>query len=164
MKNALALTLALTAAAAAAPASSADLVLYPGATKLPRQMSTSIAFCGTKMTVVGYRLPDVNAQTVAAWYKSRIPGAITVTTPKANSIGIEVLAPDGHAAAVITQMRYDPGLASAAKSIGADRAGLGIATYDPPLSRDMIELIAAVAHGDSSARAKMKAHCPGGSE
>jgi hypothetical protein len=77
------LTLAIIGATGAA-ASAATLGVYPGATKLPTQMRDAIPFCGTKMVTVVYRVPDVNAQVVAAWYKSHIAGGITITIPKVN--------------------------------------------------------------------------------
>ena len=159
MKQLLIISLTIATAAAPAVAAPPTLALYPGATKLPRQMSEAIQFCGTKMTTVAYRVPNVSAQTVAAWYASHIPGGITVRIRKPNDTLIEVFEPDGHAGAVITQMHFDPQLASAAKSIGADRTGLGIVTFDPPMSADKIDREGKAANGDASAKAKLKAQC-----
>jgi hypothetical protein len=132
---------AAPAAARPAEAAPARLSVYPGATKLPTQMRDAIPFCGTKMTTVVYRVPDANAQTVAAWYASHISGRITVTILKANDTVVEVFDPDGRAAAAISQMHFDPRLASAAKGLGADRTSLGIVTFDPPMSSDMIAMV-----------------------
>jgi hypothetical protein len=150
---------AARAAATPAEAAPATLAVYPGATKLLTQMRDAISFCGTKMTTVVYRVPDVNAQTVAAWYASHIAGGITVTIPKANDTVVEVFEPNGRAAAAISQMHFDPRLASAAKGLGADRTSLGIVTFDPPMSSDMIAMVGKAANGDTSAKAQLKAQC-----
>lgn len=148
---------------AATTAAAAPLDVYPGATKLPTQMRGSVSFCNTKMTTIVYRVGAANAETVAGWYAAHIPGGIRINIPvDANSTTVEVFEPGGQAAAAITQMHYDPRLAAAAKSLGADRTTLGLVTFDPPLSSDWIDTIRAAESGDTAARARMKAKCGSG--
>jgi hypothetical protein len=154
---------ATPATAASAQAASVSLEVYPGATELPTQMHGSIAFCGTKMTTVAYRVNGASAETVAAWYGSHIPGGIRITLPVENGDTVmEVFEPGGQAAAAISQIHFDPRLAAAAKSLGADRTTLGLVAFDPPLSTDSIGLIRSAAGGDASARARIKAECASG--
>lgn len=151
---------ASAAAANAQPAAAeAPLDVYPGATKLPTQMNAPMSFCGTKMTTVVYRVKDANAQTVAAWYASHVPGGITITVPAADQSVVEVFQPGGHAAAAISQIHFDPKLANAAKSLGADSTLLGIETFDPPMSPDTIDVVRSAANGDTTAKSKLKAQC-----
>lgn len=153
------------ATTAAAPAAAAPLDVYPGATKLPTQMRGSVSFCNTKMTTIVYRVGGANAETVAGWYAAHVPGGIRINIPvDANSTTIEIFEPGGQAAAAITQMHYDPRLAAAAKSLGADRTTLGLVTFDPPLSSDWIDTIRAAESGDAAARARMKAKCGSGNQ
>jgi len=155
-------TTASTAAAApveaGAPGAPA-LDVYPGATKLATQMHGSMTFCGTKMTTVVYHVKDANAQTVAAWYSSHIPGAISIKVPAQDQSVVEVFEPGGHAAAAISQIHFNPQLASAAKGLGADRVILGLETFDPPVSSDTIDMVRSAANGDATASATMKARC-----
>lgn len=99
------------------------------------------------MTTVAYRVKDAGAQTVAAWYMSHVPGGISVTIPAADQSVVEVFQPGGHAAATISQIHFDPKLASAAKSLGADSTLLGIETFDPPMSPDTIDMVRSAANG-----------------
>ncbi len=158
---------AATSAAAStakdAPAAPAALDVYPGATKLRTQMHGSMSFCGTRMTTIVYSVRDADAQTVAVWYASHIPGGIRITVPAAaNQSVVEVFEPGGHAAATISQMHFDPNLANAAKNLGADRTLLGIETFDPAMSTDTIDAVRSAATGGATASAKMKALCANG--
>lgn len=160
---------AVSTAASTAQGAPADAALdvYPGATKLRTQMHGPMSFCGTKMTTVVYRVKDAGAQTVAAWYASHVPGGTTVTIPtgdRGDQSVVEVFQPGGHAAATISQMHFDPRLASAAKRLGADQTVLGIVTFDPPMSSDTIDMVRAAANGDAGAKAKMKAQCADGEQ
>ncbi len=71
----------LAARAQTADASkSANLPIYSGATKqaMPAGFNTAMSSCGRKIAVVSTYKVDADAQTVANWYKSRLPGGSVI--------------------------------------------------------------------------------------
>ncbi len=155
---------------AAAPAAPANLPVYPGATKSAAQMKTAMKICGSSVSLTMYEIRDTDAAPVAKWYDGRIPNAIHVNiNPKSESsaatqTNYAIFEPDGSASVTVVQMHFaSPKLASAAKTIGADKTMIGINSYNPPLSRDLIQMLEQGANGDAAAkaavRAQMKAKC-----
>jgi hypothetical protein len=148
-------------------AASAALPIYPGATKLrlpSGAQSMDLTVCGSKMRIVDYKVSGADAATIMRWYAERISGGLRVAVSFDSGSSVSIYRPDGSAAATAVQVRYDPALASAAKSIGADATTLGIVTYDPPLSHDILQSLQRYASGDAAdkkaARAELKSKCP----
>lgn len=137
------------------PAPNGALPIYPGAEKLklpPGMPPLEVNKCGSKMRVVDYKAGVVDPAAIANWYAAHIPGGIRVAGTFASGSFDSVYAPDGSAIATAIRM--------------SDRATtLGIVTYQPPLSHDMLQLIVRYANGDEaakkSAREELKAKCPG---
>jgi hypothetical protein len=156
-------TLALAGLAPLA-ASADDLPLYPGATKVPHQVSVPVTNCGHKILVVDYDTND-SPDKVADWYKARIPGAMTIRhNSDPDQTSIEVIDQDGARAAVAERMHFaNAKLQASAASIGMDKTTVGLERFDPPLGHAYLELMQ---QGESNpaaanaARAKLTAMCP----
>jgi hypothetical protein len=156
---------------AAAPAAPANLPVYPGATKSRSQMKTAMKICGSSVSLTMYEIRGTDAAPIAKWYDSRIPNAIhiNINNPKSESsstteTNYAIFEPDGSAGVMVLQMHFaSPTLANAAKSIGADKTTIGINSYNPPLSPDLMAQMQQGANGDAAAkaaaRAQIKAKC-----
>jgi hypothetical protein len=117
-----------------------SLPIYPGATKLANQSNRTFSTCGHKLGLVAYD-SAADGKSVAKWYEGKIPGAVVIDISQIDSTSIdteiEVFTPDGSQGAVIHQMSMvSSKLQTAAKSIGADKTGIGLETVDPPLGAD----------------------------
>ena len=155
---------AATATAAQGVAATSNLPIYPGAVKLATQLTSTYSTCGHKMGLVSYD-SATDGKTVAKWYESKIPGAVAVDLSKTDSgsvdTEIEVFTPDASEGAVIHQMSMtNSKLQAAAKSIGADKTGIGLETFDPPLGADYLSLVKQAKHGDAAAKSALTARCP----
>ena len=161
--HAVATTLASPATDRPEPASA--LPVYPGAVRLKAAgVPAAINVCGSTMRMVDYKVGDAGPSTIAQWYAARIPGGLRVIVPFDNGSSVSIYRPDGSAAATTVQIHVDPALARAIKSIGSDATTLGIVTFEPPLSPDVLQLLQRYANGDSSdkkaSRAALKSKCP----
>jgi hypothetical protein len=160
----LATVLAIAFGIAPLAGSADDLPLYPGATKASHQMAQPVMDCGHEISAAVYDTKDA-PEKVAAWYKSRIPGAMTIRRQSdPNEVSIEVADPDGARAASITRMRFTSAkLQASAASIGMDKTSLGLERFDPPLGHAYLELEKQGGSNSAAAdavRAKLSAKCP----
>lgn len=155
---------AATTTGAQAVAATSNLPIYPGATALATQLKRTFSTCGHEIRLVSYK-SAADGKTVAKWYESKIPGAVVVDLSKTDSgsvdTEIEVFTPNTSEAAVIHQMSMTSStLQAAAKSIGADKTGIGLETFDPPLGADYLSLVKRARHGDAAAKSALTARCP----
>jgi len=144
-------------------ASADDLPIYPGATKASHQITQPVMDCGHKISAVGYYTKDSPAK-AAAWYKSRIPGAMLIRhNSDPNQISIEVIDPDGARAVVALRMHFaNAKLQASAASIGMDKTSLGLERFDPPLGHAYVELMQEGESNPAAAnavRAKLASTC-----
>ena len=158
----LALCAAMATSTQAAAAGSPFLV-YPGAAKVAVQMEGTQTLCGSEMTLVLYQTA-ADGKTVAKWYAGKVPGAGVVDTSTTDSSSIntqiEILAPDASTIAVIHHGDDEFQIAAAAASIGGDKTGVGLETFDPPLGADYLALVKRVKNGDPAAKPALAAKCP----
>ncbi|MEO7039097.1 MAG: hypothetical protein ABI186_03605 [Candidatus Elarobacter sp.] len=148
----------------AGTSTASSLPVYPGATKKEIHMHGPLTVCGSKMSMTLYDAKAAAPAAVANWYKDHIAGAILVdVSPDTSSTAYSVFEPGGAASAAITKVNFAPALSKAAKSLGADTTSLGLVTYVPPLSHDVIALFENAARGGASAkqaaREQLKAKC-----
>jgi hypothetical protein len=133
----------------------ADLPVYPGATKLPMRAQSIPTSCGSKVALVAYNVA-ADARTVANWYKERMSGAVTIDSSDeggdSGSTQVEILGANAAEAVVVSQMHFTGKLATAAKSIDADKTTLGFETFDPPLGQDYVTLMTQAVGSDPSAK------------
>jgi hypothetical protein len=120
--------------------------------------------CGSKIGLVSYNTAT-DGKSVAKWYESKVPNAVVLDTSQTDSSSvdteIQVYKPDGSEVAVIHQLSMtNPKLQSAAKTIGADKTGIGIETFEPPLGADYLALMMRVKRGDAAAKSALIAKCP----
>jgi hypothetical protein len=153
--------------AAQGVAANSTLPVYPGAATVPVPTNLkNFSMCGHKVAFVSYESP-AGGKSVAKWYASKVPGAIVVdlsrTDPSSVDTEIEVFTPDASQAAVIHQMTLtNAKLQAAAKTIDADKTGIGLQTYDPPLGADYVTLVQQAKRGDVAAKRALAAKCPQG--
>jgi hypothetical protein len=170
---------ATTAAATSAPqdatpvaaAAAGTIPVYPGAKQQPMPAGVTIpSMCGHKVTISSYDVA-VSGKTVAAWYKDHVPGGLVLDVSgdadsSTKDISVEIFTADGSQAAVVNQLEYDPRLAGAAKTIGADKTQIGLETFTPPLSQDYLAIMSQGTSGDQAAKeaakTKLAAMCPNG--
>ena len=141
-----------------------NLPVYPGATKLARQAHGAFATCGHSIGLVSYD-STADAKAVAQWYASKIQGAVVLDLSKTDSGTIdtemEVFTPDGSQGAVVHRMTMTSAkLQAAAMSIGADKTGIGLETFDPPLGADYLGLEKRALSGDAASKSALTAKCP----
>ncbi|MBC5802860.1 MAG: hypothetical protein GIX03_07635 [Candidatus Eremiobacteraeota bacterium] len=171
----------LTAASGAKSSSSvgtpvASLPVYPDATKvaIPPQMKRLPAVCGRGVSMTLYDLKgSIAATTVEKWYQDRISGGIEAKTSEdAGGIGgttsYEIFIPDGTGSVSISQFHSGHSGGSEKDSVSKfytdiDKTNIGLETYNPPLSPDLIALFQQGTSGDSSAKQaaqhQLKAKC-----
>jgi len=155
---------AAAATVAQSAAATSTLPTYPGATKVPTHSTTGFSMCGHKVGLVSYDTAT-DGKSVAKWYESKVPNAVVLDTSQTDSSSadteIQVYRPDGSEVAVIHQISMtSPKLQSAAKTIGADKTGIGLETFDPPLGADFVALMMRVKRGDGAAKSALAAKCP----
>lgn len=154
----------------AQPSGATGLPVYPGAVKTPTQMQRSVKMCGSVMSMTLYRIPDADADTVSKWYGARMANAIHMSfhsdtgTTAATSQNEAFFSPDGSSSVMVMQMHLtSASLAAAAKTIGADKTTIGLNTYNPPFSPDVVRAMQQASQGDAAAkaaaRATVKAKC-----
>jgi hypothetical protein len=161
------------AASSAAPAVAAagNLPVYPGSKLQPMPAGVKIPpVCGHQLTMRSYAVA-ADGKTVAAWYKDHVPGALVYDVSgdadsSTKDTSVEIMTADGAQAAVVNQLDYDPRLAAAAKTIGADKTQIGLETFTPPLGQDYLAIMSAGTSGDAAAKeaakSKLAAMCPNG--
>jgi len=152
------------ATAAQGVAASSTLPVYPGATKLATQLGRTFPLCGHTVGVVSYN-SAADAKAIAKWYQTRVPGAIVVDLSRTDSSTIdtqmEVFTPDASQAVVIHRLTMrSSNFQAAAKSLGTDKTGIGIETFNPPLGAEYLSLQKRAHSGDAAARQTLTAKCP----
>lgn len=157
------------ASQSAAPRAPSNLPVYPGAVKMAAQMQRPIKMCGSALSLTMYEVAGADAATVTKWYDARVNGGIHMSfhsdtgTTAATSENDAIFSPDGSSSVMVMQMHLSSKLAAAAKSIGADRTTIGLNSYDPPFSPDLVRAMQQAALGDeaakTAARAMVKAKC-----
>jgi hypothetical protein len=145
-------------------AATSTLPTYPGATKVPTHSTPGFSMCGHKVGLVSYDTAT-NGKSVAKWYESKVPNAVVLDTSHTDSSSvdteIQVYTSDGSEVAVIHQLSMtNTKLQSAAKSIGADKTGIGLETFEPPLGADFVSLMIRAKGGDTAAKSALAAKCP----
>lgn len=146
------------------------LPVYPGAVKTPTQMQRSVKMCGSVMSMTLYRVANANADTVSKWYGDRMANAIHMSvhsdtgTTAAKSQDEVFFSPDGSSSAMVMQLHLtSPNLAAAGKTIGVGETTIGLNTYNPPFSPDVVRAMQQEFQGDAAAkaaaRATVKAKC-----
>ena len=159
------LTLCVAAATVAQDAAaSSSLPIYPGATKPARRLGRTFPMCGHKVGIVSYN-SAADAKAIAKWYQNRVPGAIVVDLSRTDSSTIdtemEVFTPDASQAVVIHRLTMtSSNFQAAAKSLGTDKTGIGVETFDPPLGAEYLSLQKRAHGGDAAARRTLSAKCP----
>ena len=120
--------------------------------------------CGRRVSVDGSYDSKDSPEKVAAWYKSRIPGATVFRhddDPTQTAIG--VYDADGGRAAIVLRMHFSGALAASTASLGMDKTSIGIERFDPPLGRAILNSMKEGSSAQSKAtRAKLAATCPAG--
>jgi hypothetical protein len=133
----------------------------PAGVKIP-------SICGHQLTMSSYEAA-ADGKAVAAWYKDHVPGALVFDSSDDADSGtkdtsVEIITADGAQGVTVNQLDYDPRLAAAAKTIGADKTQIGLETFTPPLGQDYLALMAQGTSGDASAKEdakkKLAAMCP----
>ncbi len=176
MKNAQQLLVAIGIAVLypiSAAASAPDVPAYPTALqkKLPPGSHSVITKCGHTITVEKSYTVDADPHTIAKWYERRIAGsrAIDVTHLDGSDAGdnsmtsFEIFNADGSQTIVVNRMNYaNAALKNASKSIGLDKAQIGIEGISPPFGAGYAAIVAQVAAGGASAqkaKAQLMAAC-----
>ena len=128
--------------------SPSNIPVYPGAMKLPTQMTSPTKACGHEMMVIVYR-STAGAESVRQWYAGKMPGSTTlkITSPSSGVSGFLVVAPGGATAVSISRPPAE------AKTL------IGLYAYDPPYGARDIALLRGAQQGDPGARATLKRLC-----
>jgi len=152
--------------------SATNLPIYPSATKqaVPAALGTT-SHCGHTMKMTMYQTA-ADGQTVADWYKGRLPGASVIDmsgelgggAAAGKNIAITILDANAAAGVTITQMQFNSStFKNAAKTIGANKTGIGLETWDPPLGPDYVALVKQATGDDAAAKQaakdKLKSMC-----
>jgi hypothetical protein len=161
---------ALFSASLSAVAAS-DVPVYPGAVKKPvAAAANSQTMCGHTIKVESYDSAG-NPRAIAAWYKSRVPGAITVdsSTSDRSSRDTTLAIYSGAGDAVIVILRIDfsnAKMQASAGTIGMDKTSIGIEHIAPPFGPDYLAAVQLAGSKDAvalkAAKAKLGAMCPNG--
>lgn len=152
------------ATAAQAVAATPTIPVYPGATKLAKQLGRTFPMCGHTVDVVSYN-SAADAKAVAKWYQSNIPGSVVMDLSRTDAstidTEIEVFTADASRGVVIHRLTMrSSNFQAAEKTLGTDKTGIGVETFTPPLGADYVSLMKRARSGDAAARRTVSARCP----
>jgi hypothetical protein len=151
-----------------------DVPAYPAAQQkpLPPGFHSATTQCGHTITVERSYTVDADPRTIAKWYESRVPGSRAIDLTRLENGGsdasdnamtsFEVISADGSRTIVINRMNYSAALKNASKSIGLDKAQIGVEAISPPFGAGYGALVAQAAAGGASAqkaKAQIMASC-----
>jgi len=145
--------------------------VYPGAVNKPvAAAANSQTICGHTINLESYDSAAA-PRTIAAWYKSRVPGAITVDSSSndknSRDTTLSIYSGAGDAVIVILRMDFsNPKLQASASTIGMDKTSIGIEHIAPPFGPDYLAAVQPAGSKDAvalkAAKAKLAAECPNG--
>jgi len=155
-------------------AAAADVPVYPAARTQPMSPNGHamvVSRCGHAFTMEKSMTVDADPHAVAKWYQGRLPGSRLIDMSRAlgdeggsyQKTTVEVFSADGSQTVVVSRMHFaGAALANASKTLGMDKADIGIEGISPPLAPGYIALMGQVAAGGASglkARQQMESTC-----